>query len=262
MKKSRFWSWFIVFLGGVYFFLPLYATLRFSLMMKKDVLSFMSYQQVLHDPKFLAAFTFSAKMAVFTILASLILIVPTAYWVHLKLPKLRPVMEFITMLPFVIPAIVLVFGLIRSYSKPPLLLVSSPALLVAAYVVLALPYMYRSVDVGLRAIDVRALTEAAQSLGAGWFRILFQVIFPNLRSALLGGTFLTFAIVIGELTVANSLAWKALGPYMTTLAGMKAYEPAALAVMSFILTWASIAVLQFLGKGRGGAAPENMAGMH
>jgi putative spermidine/putrescine transport system permease protein len=262
MKKSRFWSWLTILLGGLYFFVPLYATLRFSLMMKKDVLSFMAYEQVIHDPKFLAAFSFSAKMAILTILVSLVLIVPTAYWVHLRLPKLRPVMEFITMLPFVIPAIVLVFGLIRSYSKPPLLMVSSPALLVAAYVVLSLPYMYRAVDVGLRAIDVRALTEAAQSLGAGWPRILFQVIFPNLRSALLGGTFLTFAIVIGELTVANSLAWKALGPYMTTLAGMKAYEPAALAVMSFILTWVSIILLQFLGKGRGGASPENMAGMH
>ncbi len=262
MKKSKIWSWLIVLLGGLYFFVPLYATLRFSLMMKKDVLSFMAYEKVIHDPKFLDAFSFSAQMAVLTILVSLVLIVPTAYWVHLRLPKLRPVLEFITMLPFVIPAIVLVFGLIRSYSKPPLLMVSSPALLVAAYVVLSLPYMYRAVDVGLRAIDVRALTEAAQSLGAGWPRILFQVIFPNLRSALLGGTFLTFAIVIGELTVANSLAWKALGPYMTTLAGMKAYEPAALAVMSFILTWASIILLQFLGKGRGGASPENMAGMH
>ena len=35
------------------------------------------------------------------------------------------------------------------------------------YVTLALPYMYRAVDTGLRAIDVRTLTEAAQSLGAG-----------------------------------------------------------------------------------------------
>ena len=33
---------------------------------------------------------------------------------------------------------------------------------------LALPYMYRAVDTGLRSIDVRTLTEAAESLGAGW----------------------------------------------------------------------------------------------
>jgi Na+/proline symporter len=64
---------------------------------------------------------------------------------------------------------------------------------VAAYVVLALPYTYRSVDTGLAAIDVRTLTEAAQSLGAGWGTILLRVIFPNLRSSLLSGAFLTLA---------------------------------------------------------------------
>ncbi len=59
-------------------------------------------------------------MGVLTIVASLALIVPTAYWVRLRLPKLRPVVEFITLMPFVIPAIVLVFGLIRVYSGGPI----------------------------------------------------------------------------------------------------------------------------------------------
>ena len=57
-------------------------------------------------------------------------------------------------------------------------------MLVAGYVVLALPYMFRSVDNGLAAIDVRTLTEAAQCLGAGWGTILFKIIFPNLRVAI------------------------------------------------------------------------------
>ena len=98
--------------------------------------------------------------------------------------------------------------------------------------------MYRAVDTGLRAIDVRTLTEAAQSLGAGWLTILFQVIFPNLRVALLSGVFLTFAIVIGEFTFASLLNWPAFGPYMVFLGAQRAYEPAALALISFALTWA------------------------
>ena len=76
-----------------------------------------------------------------------------------------------TLLPFVIPGIVLVFGLIRVYSHPPLPFthtdIGSTLLLICAYVVLSLPYMYRAVDTGLRAIDIRSLTEAAQSMGAG-----------------------------------------------------------------------------------------------
>ena len=51
---------------------------------------------------------------------SIALIVPTAYWVRLRVPRLRPVVEFVTLLPFVIPPVVLVFGLIRAYSRPPL----------------------------------------------------------------------------------------------------------------------------------------------
>ena len=75
--------------------------------------------------------------------------------------------------------------------------------------------MYRAVDTGLQAIDIRSLTEAAQSLGAGWPRILIQVILPNLRVALLSGAFLTLAIVIGEFTIATFLARPAFGPYLS-----------------------------------------------
>src|SRR4051812_27683036 len=252
MRKTRIWAWLWIILGVGYFFTPLLATLLFSLRAKKNELGLTAYANVFSDPRFLETFTFSLEMAVLTIIVSLILIVPTAYWVNLRLPQLRALIEFITLLPFVIPGIVLVFGLIKIYSRPPLLLTNSAfstnILLIAGYVVLALPYMYRAVDTGLRAIDVRTLTEAAQSLGASWPTILFRVIFPNVRVAVLGGAFLTFAIVIGELTLAQYLARPAFGPYLALIGQDRAYEPAALAIISFILTWGSIAIIQLLGR--------------
>jgi putative spermidine/putrescine transport system permease protein len=194
-------------------------------------------------------------MAICTILASLLLIVPTAYWVHLRLPRWRPVVEFVSLLPFVIPAIVLVFGFIKLYSKPITLLgiplfpslttsnLSTNVLLIAGYTVLSLPYMYRAVDNGLRAMDVGTLTEAAQSLGAGWWTILWRIILPNLRTALLSGALLTFAIVVGELTIATFLARPAFGPYLALLGNHRAYEPAALAIVSFLLTWVAMGLI-------------------
>jgi len=122
-----------------------------------------------------------------------------------------------------------------------------------------MPYMYRSVDTGLRSIDVRTLTEAAQSLGAGWGTILFRIILPNIRVAILSGAFLTFAIVIGELILAQYLVKPAFAPYMAYLIQQKAYEPAALAIMSFALTWASLGIIQLIGRGRGQA---QIAGGH
>jgi putative spermidine/putrescine transport system permease protein len=246
------WSWLWMIIGILYFFLPLAATFEFSMRAKLGVWSFKAYENVFNDPKFVSSFSASVLWATLTIITGILLFVPTAYWVRLKLPQFRPAVEFITLLPFVIPAIVYVFGLVRTYSHPPLLIVNSPALLVAAYTVLSMPYMYRAIDTGLRSIDVRTLTEAAQSLGANWATILFRVILPNIRVAILNGAFLSFAIVIGEYILAQYLAKPAFGPYMALLGQNKAYEPAAVAIISFALTWASMGIIQLVGRGQQG----------
>jgi putative spermidine/putrescine transport system permease protein len=259
MKGSRFGSWLAIALGTLYFVVPLIGTLEFSLRMRRGTYSFDAYRVVLGDPQFQATFLYSTVMALATIVVGALLVVPTAYWVRLRLPQLRPVVEFITLLPLVIPAIVIVFGYLRMYSSESWLPLtgserSTDLLLVFSYVTLALPYMYRAVDTGLRAIDVRTLTEAAESLGAGWRTILFQVIFPNVRVAVLSGAFLTFAIVIGEFTMASLLDRPAFGPYLQLIGANRAYEPAALAIIAFIVTWACMGLLQLFGRGARGAA--------
>lgn len=251
-------AWIIFIIGMIYFFLPLFSTFLFSLSMEKDQLSFKAYQLGFSDPKFWQNFGFSVMWAMITIIASLLLIVPTAYWVHWRMPRMRPVVEFVTLMPFVVPAVVLTFGLIRLYGSPPILLIGSPILLIAGYVVLSFPYMFRAVDTGLRAIDVRTLTEAALSLGAGWRIIILQVIFPNLRVAILSGVFLTFAIVMGEFTFASLLAWPAFGPYIELIGSQRPYVPQALSVVSFLLTWISIGIMQRVGRG----ATQDVAGAH
>ena len=243
-------TWWIVFLLGVIYFLgPLYATLLFSLKAQPNLAA---YTNLLNDPQFGSTLLYSFVVGLITIIVSIGLIVPTAFWVRLRLPQLRRFIEFITLLPFVVPPVILVFGLIRGYGHPPLPLTNSElgsnALLVAGYVVLSFPYMYRAVDVGLRSIDVQSLTEASQSLGGGWFRTLWQVILPNLRVSLLSGAFLTLAIVIGEYTIATFLARPAFGPYLSRLGQNRSYEPAAVSLISFGLTWAAMGVIAFLGR--------------
>jgi putative spermidine/putrescine transport system permease protein len=255
-QKRRFWSWLIFVVGALYFLVPLAATFYWSLRAEKGKLGFEAYRRLFADANFLPSFSESIVNAIIAIIISLLLIIPTAYWVTLRLPKLRPVVEFITLLPFVIPAVVLALALIRLYSRPPLLLTatyeSSRILLVCVYAALSFPYMFRAVDNGLRAMDVRSLTEAAQSLGAGWPTILFQVIFPNLRVALLSGALLTFAIVIGELTIALFMAQHTLGPYMANLTRSKVYEPSAMAIVAFAITWAAMGIIQLIGRGQQG----------
>jgi putative spermidine/putrescine transport system permease protein len=248
------WAWLIYILAAIYFFVPLLATYLHSTRTRPD--SFLAYRQVLADPKFLVGLGYSFVVGVITIVVSLLIIVPTAYWVRLKVPRLRPVVEFVTLMPFVVPPVVLVYGLIRIYGggSPIIVLAATDSglniLLVGAYVILSFPYMYRAVDTGLAAIDVRTLTEAAQSLGSGWARILLRVIFPNLRTALLSGAFLTLAIVIGEYTIAQVLARsQAFGPYLSLLGrGSQPYQPAAVTLISFGLTWLAMVAIAFLGR--------------
>ncbi|MBN9528448.1 MAG: ABC transporter permease [Alphaproteobacteria bacterium] len=261
MKTSKIGPWIAFTLGALYFIIPLIATFEFSLRLKRGEYSFEAYRIVLGDPRFQATFGYSTLLALATIVIGVLLVVPTAYWIQLRLPKLRPVVEFITLLPLVIPAIVLVFGYLKMYNSSSLLpLTSSPwstnLLLTFGYVTLALPYMYRAVDTGLRAIDVRTLTEAAESLGAKWPTILFKVILPNVRSALLSGAFLTFAIVIGEFTMAALLDRPAFGPYLQLIGANRAYEPSALAIIAFFVTWACMGLIQVFGRGARGASPE------
>jgi len=260
MTRGRLGAWAPVALGAVYFLAPLIATFEFSLRLKRGEYSFEAYRLVFASGDFQASFLYSTVLAVATIAVSLAIVVPTAYWVQLRLPRLRGVVEFITLSPLVIPAIVLVFGYIKLYGSSSFMPLTASAfgtnvLLMLAYVALGLPYMYRSVETGLSAIDVRTLTEAAESQGAGLATILVRVILPNIRSAILSGAFLTFAIVIGEFTIASLLDRPAFGPYLQRVGASRAYEPAALAVMAFAITWACIGLIQLLGRGAPGSAP-------
>jgi putative spermidine/putrescine transport system permease protein len=253
-RRWRPWRllWWLVFiLGMAYFILPLLGTFAFSM---KDKPFGHAYTSLLDNGEFISTMTYSVVAGLVTILISTALVVPTAFWVRLRLPRLRPVVEFLTLLPFVVPPIVLVFGLIGTYSPPPLSLTGSELgsdfLLVAAYVVLSLPYMYRAVDTGLAAIDVRSLTEAAQSLGAGWFAIIVKVILPNVRIAVLSGAFLTLAIVIGEFTIATYLARRAFAPFLGLLGNADPFQQAALALVSFGLTWIAMVLISYIGRGQ------------
>ena len=253
MKTGRFWAWVVFILGAAYFFIPLIATVEFSMRMRRGAYSFDAYQIVLGDARFQATFTYSVIAAIFTIVLGVLIVVPAAYWIRLRLPQIRPVVEFITLLPLVIPAIVIVFGYIRMYGSNSWLPflgndTATNALLVIGYATLALPYMYRAVDTGLRTIDVRTLTEAAQILGAGWGTIITRVILPNVLIAVLSGAFLTFAIVIGEFTMASLLNRPAFGPYLQNIGANRAYEPAALAIIAFAITWGCMSLTQILSR--------------
>jgi putative spermidine/putrescine transport system permease protein len=242
-------------LAAAYFLIPLYATLDFSLKENKagaPCYTAHNYGWVIHNGDFWHTIKISFLLALETIVISLILFVPTIYWVHLKLPRLRPVIAFLALIPFIVPPIVMVVGLLRTFKGTPHWFYAEPwGFLAGAYVILAFPYMFFSLDAGFRSIDVHTLTEASQSLGAKWTTTLFRVILPNIRSAALAASFLTLAIVLGEFTIANLAAFHTFPIFLQYVNESQGFPAGALTLLSFIITWAAMLSLLLVGRKRG-----------
>ncbi len=154
-----------------------------------------------------------------SILITLALMLPTMLLLHLRYRKVRPVVEVITLLPLVFPPVVLVVGVSdvftftgNHFTSGPLASImrdirseTLPLVLAFLYVTLALPFVYRALDAGIRSIDVNTLVEASRNLGASWFTTLWRVLMPSLRTAIINASFLCFALVMGEYTIAKIL---------------------------------------------------------
>jgi putative spermidine/putrescine transport system permease protein len=266
VKRFALSAWIWILLGAAYFFIPLIATFLFSIKDNRtgNCCSLGNYGTIIHDPEFWSTIKLSFFLALETIGVSLALFVPTIYWVHLRLPKLRPVIAFMALVPFVVPPIILVVGLLKFYKdtlSAPFWFLGNPHwFLAAAYVILAFPYVYFSLDAGFRAIDVHTLTEASLNLGASWRTTLLRVILPNIRIAALSAAFLTLAIVMGEYTIASLSAFHTFPTYIQYINETKGFPAAALTLLSFGITWAAMLSILLVGRKRGGRV--QVAGAH
>jgi putative spermidine/putrescine transport system permease protein len=220
------WRWAILVIAGLYFLLPLYAALRFA--------GLKAFGTVFTSPGFLPALWLSVRLAAVTWIVSMALMIPTTVYVHLRMPAMRRLLESVTILPIVIPPVVLIIGVLQVM---PLALRASVWMLGLEYVILAMPFAYRALDAGLRAIDVKTLTEASSSLGGGLFTTLWRVLLPNLRTAVLSATILIVAMVLGEFTMA-SLALKETFPVWIVLFDqLNANISVAASFFALFVTW-------------------------
>jgi len=236
-------------LTALYFTIPLVATSLFSLWEGGNRYGFSGYISLFHQDELWTSLSLSFELAIETVFASLVLLVPAIFWMHLRSPRLKALFDVISALPFVVPPIVLVAGMSALYTGPDWL-IATPHYLVIPYVVMALPYTYRTLDVGLAALDLKTLSEAAQSLGAGWWALIFRVVLPNLTTALIGATLLCIAITMGEFTFANILLFKTFAVFIAQIGQSNPTEAAALTLLSFLITWIAMMGVLLTGRGR------------
>ncbi|MET0955368.1 MAG: ABC transporter permease subunit [Cryobacterium sp.] len=187
----------------------------------------------------------SVGLAIGTVAIILLLLVPTMLLVHIRFPQLRRVLEILCILPISIPAIVLVVGLAPVFSVVAQLVGSGVWTLAFAYGITVLPFAYRAIQSNLDGVDVRTLSEAARTLGAGWGSVLLRVLVPNLRRGILAGAFIAVAVVLGEFTIASLLNRVNL---QTALVVVSKNDPYTAVILSLIAL--SVAFLLLLAIGR------------
>jgi len=127
---------------------------------------------------------------------------------------------------------------------------SSPFSLVPFYVVIALPFSFRSLDVGLSSIDLRTLVEASRSLGAGWLRTVRSVILPNLKVGVVNASFLTFAVVLGEFTIASLLLKFTLPAYMAEAQGNNPQGTFTVGLLLLVVSALLLGVMNRITRGK------------
>jgi putative spermidine/putrescine transport system permease protein len=100
-----------------------------------------------------------------------------------------------------------------------------------------MPFVYRSLDAGLRAIDLQTLVEASRSLGGRWGSTLWRVIVPNLRTGLLSATVLTVALVLGEFTMASLDLYQTVPVWIYNFAQDDGHVSTAVSLLALVVTW-------------------------
>jgi putative spermidine/putrescine transport system permease protein len=211
-RRPRLWRVTIFVLAAIFFLGPLLSAFKFSLQLNNGSYGFGNYGQIISNSAVRSSLIRSLEIAGVAAIVVVALMLPTVVWVRLRRPKLTPAMELVTLLPIVIPPVVLAAGLESLQLAAPQWMVSlvfnhALTALTPFYVVLAMPFTYRAIDTGVRAIDLHTLVDASRSLGASWPQTLVRVILPNVQTAVLGAMFLTIALCLGEVVIATFLLY-------------------------------------------------------
>ena len=151
------------------------------------------------------------KLAFTTTVILLIVGLPLAYWLAYSKMKSKTIIEAIVSLPLVLPPSVLGFYLLIAFSPEnafgkfldeyfDIRLVFTFTGLVISSVLYSLPFMVQPIQSGFKSIS-KNLIDASYTLGKSKWQTVFQVLLPNMKTALLTGIVLSFAHTIGEFGV-------------------------------------------------------------
>jgi iron(III) transport system permease protein len=163
------------------------------------------------------------------------------------------IIDVISMIPYIVPGIVLGIGLLISFNKRPLLLSGTMFIMVMALVIRRLPYTIRSSVAILQQIPM-SIEEAALSLGSSKVKTFFKITVPMMSAGIISGAVLSWVTMISELSTAIILytgktKTLTVAIYTEVIRGNYGIA-AALSTILTVLTVVSLLIFMRVSKGR------------
>ena len=159
----------------------------------------------------LQALWLSLRLAAVTTLVLLAIGIPLAFWIVSTQARWRPLVEAVTTLPLLLPPTVLGFYLLvllgprTGFGRLAARLLGHPltfsfAGLVVGSVIYSLPFAVQPLTAGFHAVEA-TLLEQARLLGAGRWRMLWEILLPLSARSVAAAAVLCFTHTVGEFGV-------------------------------------------------------------
>ena len=215
MKKNSRFSGF--YLGLIFFlmYVPVAVVVVFSFNESRLPVSFTGfslkwYTELFRDAALMEALKNSLVLAVLSCLVSAVIGTLGAVGLSRIHWKTKGVMEYISILPLMIPEIILGMVLMAFFYM--LNLKFGMLTLLIAHTIFCVPYILMEVKARLAGMDP-ALEEAARDLGASSFRAFLDITLPLVMPAVISGSLLAFAMSMDDVVISIFVT----GPRVSTL---------------------------------------------
>ena len=215
MKQN--YKWGKVYLGVIFFlmYLPIVMVVIFSFNESKLPVRFTGfslkwYQELFADDALIEALGNSLILGVSSCLVSAVIGTLGAVGLSRIHWKSKGALEYLSILPLMIPEIILGMVLMAFFYM--LKLPFGMLTLLIGHTVFCVPYILMEVRARLAGLDP-ALEEAARDLGAGPFRAFWDIILPLIAPAVLSGSLLAFAMSMDDVVISIFIN----GPRLSTL---------------------------------------------
>lgn len=262
---SRAAKW--VLLGGMvaYLAIPIVAALLYSFSgrwtshMFPDFYTLDHWRQSLTEERMLMAIWRSTWMALAVLVLDILIVAPAVYWQRVHNPRIRTFTELSAAIPFVLPFVVIAFGILKITGAAAPQLLGTPWIIWLGHAAVAFPFLYWAVDGAMAAANVVRLNEAASVCGASPAQTLRYVVLPNIGAGLAAGGMLVFATSFGEFAIVQILVgarFENVSLYSLALLGKAnsdAEKLAVLTIITFVILFVVSVGVVYANRGRLGA---------